>query len=150
MSGDIIKSRALLNGMIYVVNKAVFQVVGPSSRSISRLSAKYVVEYLHSQNIVDKNNLSEESLKKAFIEDLGLCDDLIYSENDGLAVLEVINPVLRESVLELNKENIPITVAPCIIYAYVINDIRNCKASFEKVEYDEENNNTTWTFKVRC
>ncbi len=142
------KSSALLNVMIYVINKAVFQLIGRNSRTLSRLSAKYIVDYLHSQNMVDKDNLDEESVKRAFIEDLELCDDLIYSENDGLAVLEVKNPVLRESVLMLNKENIPITVAPCIVYVYLINNIRNHKASFQKVEYDKEKNNTTWTFKI--
>ncbi|MEN4017065.1 MAG: hypothetical protein PQ975_01145 [Methanobacterium sp.] len=139
---------ALLNVMIYLVNKAVFQVIGRNSRTLSRLSARYIVDYFHSQNMVDKNNLTEESVKRVFIEDLGLCDDLIYSENDGLAVLEVKNPVLRESIVALNKENIPITVAPCIVYVYLINDIENHKASFQKVEYDKENNNTTWIFKL--
>jgi len=142
------KSRELLNVMIYLINKTVFQLIGRSSRTLSRLSAKYIVDYLHSQNMVDKNNLDEESVKRAFIEDLGLCDDLIYSENDGLAVLNVKNPVLRESIVSLSKENILITVAPCIVYVYLINDIKNHKASFQKVEYDQENNNTTWTFKI--
>jgi hypothetical protein len=144
------KSSKLLNIMTYLVNKAVFQVIGRNSRTLSRLSAKYIVDYLHSQNMVDKNNLTEKSVKRVFIEDLGLCDDLIYSKNDGLAVLEVKNPVLRESIVALNKENIPITVAPCIVYVYLINDIENHKASFQKVEYDKENNNTTWTFKIMC
>ncbi|MEN4016884.1 MAG: hypothetical protein PQ975_10330 [Methanobacterium sp.] len=144
------KSSKLLNIMTYLVNKAVFQVIGRNSRTLSRLSAKYIVDYLHSQNMVDKNNLTEKSVKRVFIEDLGLCDDLIYSKNDGLAVLEVKNPVLRESIVALNKENIPITVAPCIVYVYLINDIENHKASFQKVEYDKENNNTKWTFKIMC
>ena len=54
--------------MIYLVNKAVFQLIGRNSRTLSRLSAKYIVDYLHSQNMVDKNSLDEESIKKAFIK----------------------------------------------------------------------------------
>jgi len=142
------KLRVLLNVIIYMVNRAAFQLIGRNSRMLSRFSAKYIVDYLHSQNILDKDNLNKESVKRVFIEDLGLCDDLIYSENNGLAVLEVKNPVLRESIVALNKENIPITIAPCIVYVYLINDIQNHITSFQKVEYDKKNNNTTWTFKI--
>ena len=70
----------IYNTMLYLVNKAVFQLFGENSRALSRMAAKYIVDYLHSQNIIDKNNLNEESVKKAFIEDLGVCEDLIYSE----------------------------------------------------------------------
>jgi len=141
-------SLALLNMIIYVVNKAVFQVMGRNSSTLSRLSAKYVVNYLHSLNMLDKNNLNEESIKRAFLEDLKICDDLIYSENDGQGILRIINPVLRESVAALNRENIPITVAPGIIYVYLIKDIRNQKVSFQKVGYDKENDSTIWIFKI--
>jgi len=142
------KQNPLSNALIYLINKTAFRLLGGNSRVLSRLSAKYVVGYLHSQNMVDKNNLNEESVKKAFIEDLGSADDFIYSENDGVGVLEIVNPVLRDSIVKLNEENIPISVSPGIIYVYLINDMRNRKVSFQKVVYDKENNKTLWTFKI--
>ncbi|MBV1755000.1 MAG: hypothetical protein KMY52_05375, partial [Methanobacterium sp.] len=141
------KSAKLLNVMIYLINKTIYEVMGENSRILSRLSAKYIVNYLDSQSIIDKNNLTEEGLKKAFNEEMGLADDLLFDCSGDDAVLTVINPVLKESIIELNKENIPITVAPCIIYVYLLGDLYNHKVSFQKVEYDEENNNTVWTFK---
>ncbi len=133
--------------MTFLVNKSIYKVLGENSRTLSRLSAKYVVNYLDSQSIIDKNNLTEEGLKKAFIEEMGLADDLLFDDTSNNAVLTVINPVLMESIIELNKENIPITIAPCIIYVYLLGDLYNYKISFQKVEYDKKNNNTVWTFK---
>ncbi|MDO9045760.1 MAG: hypothetical protein Q7U35_10720 [Methanobacteriaceae archaeon] len=141
------KSTKLLNTMTFLVNKSIYKVLGENSRTLSRLSAKYVVNYLDSQSIIDKNNLTEEGLKKAFIEEMGLADDLLFDDTSNNAVLTVINPVLMESIIELNKENIPITIAPCIIYVYLLGDLYNYKISFQKVEYDKKNNNTVWTFK---
>lgn len=141
------KSAKLLNVIIYLINKTIYKVMGENSRTLSRLSAKYIVNYLDSQSIIDKNNLTEEGLKKAFNEEMGLADDLLFDCSGDDAVLTVINPVLKESIIELNKENIPITIAPCIIYVYLLGDLYNHKVSFQKVEYDEENNNTVWTFK---
>jgi len=133
--------------MTFLVNKSIYKIVGENSRSLSRLSAKYIVNYLVSQSIIDKNNLTEEGYKNAFIEEMGLADDLLFDCTGNNAVLTVMNPVLRESIIELNKENIPITIAPCIIYAYLLSDLYDHKLSFKKVVYDEENNNTIWTFK---
>ncbi|MEN4006295.1 MAG: hypothetical protein PQ964_02880 [Methanobacteriaceae archaeon] len=73
---------ALLNAIVYLVNKAAFQLIGENSQTLSRLSAKYIVDYLHSQNMLDKNNLDEESVRRAFLEDLKICEDLDYSENN--------------------------------------------------------------------
>ncbi|MEN4006201.1 MAG: hypothetical protein PQ975_11605 [Methanobacterium sp.] len=138
----------IYNTMLYLVNKAVFQLFGENSRALSRMAAKYIVDYLHSQNIIDKNNLNEESVKKAFIEDLGVCEDLIYSEEDGQAILKIVNPALREGIVELGKENLPVIIAPGIIYGYLINDIRNHKASYQEQSYDKESNTTIVKFKI--
>ncbi|MEN4005800.1 MAG: hypothetical protein PQ964_00315 [Methanobacteriaceae archaeon] len=141
-------TKALLNAIVYLVNKAAFQLIGENSRTISRLSAKYIVDYLHSLNMLDKNNLDEESVRRAFLEDLKICEDLDYSENNGQAVLKIINPVLRESIVKLNEEKIPICIAPGIIYVYLINDMKNQKVSFQKVEFHPENNYSLWIFKI--
>jgi hypothetical protein len=122
-------------------------MIGNNSRTLSRLASKYIINYLYSQNILNKEKLNEEELKKAFINEMGLSDDLIFQENGSTVVLDVINPVLRESIIQLNKENIPITLAPCIIYMYLISNLYGYKVEFQKVEYNEENNKTVWTFK---
>ncbi|MEN4005757.1 MAG: hypothetical protein PQ964_00070 [Methanobacteriaceae archaeon] len=106
------------------------------------------MDYLHSQNIVDKNNLNEESVKKAFVEYLGFCDDLIYSEEDGQAILKIVNPAFREGIIELYKENLPVVISPNIIYGYLINDIKNQKALYQGHKYDKESNSTTVRFKI--
>ncbi|BAP61208.1 MAG: hypothetical protein PWP15_910 [Methanothermococcus sp.] len=141
------KAVRLLNAMIYVTNKALYTMIGNNSRTLSRLASKYIINYLYSQNILNKEKLNEEELKKAFINEMGLSDDLIFQENGSTVVLDVINPVLRESIIQLNKENIPITLAPCIIYMYLISNLYGYKVEFQKVEYNEENNKTVWTFK---
>jgi hypothetical protein len=147
--GYIMKSGVpIYNTMVYLMNKAVFQLFGENSRVLSRLVAKYIVDYLHSQNMIDKNNLSEESVKRAFIEDLEVCDNLIYSENDGEGVLKIVNPTLCEGIVELHKENLPVIFAPGIIYCHLINYIKNQKASYIEQEHDEESNSTIVRFKI--
>ena len=142
-------SDRLLNTMIYVMNKALYNIAGDTSRSISRISSKYLMDYLLSQKITQlkESEVSSQELKKIAIEELGLCDDYQFYEDENYAILEITNPVIKESVIQLNKENIPIVLTPDMVFMYMICKINNCKAIYEKVDYDEENNKTLWKFK---
>jgi hypothetical protein len=74
----------------------------------------------------------------------------IISENNGQAVLKIINSVLRESIVKLNEEKIPICIVPGIIYVHLINDMKNQKVSFQEVEIDkfDKENNYSLVFKI--
>jgi len=139
----------LLNTMIYVMNKALYDLMGDTSKAISRVSSKYLMDYLLSQKItkLKENEMGEEELKKIVIEDLSLCEDYKFYENGEYVILEMINPVVKESLVQLNKEKIPIVLTPDMIFMYMLCKIHNYKAVYEDVKYDEENNRTIWRYK---
>ena len=135
--------------MIYIMNKALYNLMGDTSKTISRVSSKYLMDYLISQKITEskENEIGEEELKKIVIEDLELCDDYKFYEDGEYVILEMINPVVKESLVQLNREKIPIVLTPDMIFMYMLCKIRNCKAVYKEVEYDEESNRTIWKYK---
>jgi len=139
----------LLNTMIYVMNKALYNLMGDTSKAISRVSSKYLMDYLISQKITEsgEDEIGEEELKRIVIEDLGLCDDYKFYENGEYVVLEIINPVVKESLVQLKRENIPIVLSPDKILMYMLCKIHGYKATFAGVEYDQENNRVIWRCK---
>ncbi len=148
MGDNIMALDILFNGVLYSINKSAYNVLGSSGAAMSRVSGKYLIDYFVSQNLLDKDNITKENLTKLFIEDLGFCDSVEYIENDGEAVVEVRNPILKLSACQLNKENIPILISPSIMYAYVIAELDGKKAVFKNVEYDENQNVEKWHFKI--
>ena len=139
----------LLNTMIYIINKALYNLMGDTSKTISRISSKYLMDYLISQKITEskENEIGEEELRKIVIEDLGLCDDYKLYEDGEYIILEIINPVVKECLIQLNRENIPIVLSPDKIFMYMLCRIHNYKAIYKEVEYDEENNKVIWKCK---
>ena len=123
--------------------------MGDTSKTISRISSKYLMDYLISQKITEskENEIGEEELRKIVIEDLGLCDDYKLYEDGEYIILEIINPVVKECLIQLNRENIPIVLSPDKIFMYMLCRIHNYKAIYKEVEYDEESNEVIWKCK---
>jgi len=122
--------------------------MGDTSKTISRISSKYLMDYLISQKITEskENEIGEEELKKIVIEDLGLCEDYKFYEDGDYIILEMVSPAVKESLVQLNKEKIPIVLTPDMIFMYMLCKIHNYKAVYKEVEYDEESNRTIWKY----
>ena len=139
----------LLNTLVYIINKALYNLMGDTSKTISRVSSKYLMDYLISQKITEsrEDEIKEDELKKIIIEELGLCDDYRFYEDGGYIVLEIINPVIKESLIQLKKENIPVVLSPDKILMYMLCKMYGYKATKPCVEYDEESNKVIWRCK---
>ena len=142
-------SEKLLNAMVHITNKALYNLMGDTSKAISRISSKYLMDYLLSQKMTEseEDKIGEEELKKIVIEDLGLCDDYKFYEDGEYVILEVINPVIKESLVQLNREKIPIVLSPDKIFMYMLCRLYNYKATYKEVIYDEEHNKIFWKFR---
>ena len=146
--GDSMSLDILFNGVLYSINKSSHKVLGSSGASLSRISGKHLIEYFQSQGLLDKDNITTDDLTNLFTEKLGFCESIKYIENNGEAIVEVVNPILKLSALQLNKENIPILISPSIMYAYVYSELNGKKAIFKNVEYSPEENIEKWHFKL--
>ncbi|XRO75048.1 hypothetical protein ACO3TA_06620 [Methanocaldococcus sp. 28A] len=137
----------LSSALIYLINKALYSVSGVTGVAISRLAAKFMLDYLHSQNFLDKNNYNEEQLKDIFINKLKIAEDLSITENNGTVILYAKNPILNKAIKLLLNENVPIVIHPVIIYMFLVAQLRNYKVKFQEVNYNENENTAVWTFK---
>ncbi|XRO76943.1 hypothetical protein ACO3VM_09320 [Methanocaldococcus sp. 10A] len=137
----------LSSALVYLINKALYSVSGITGVAISRLAAKFMLDYLHSQNFLDKADFNEEQLKDIFINKLKIAEDLSITENNGTVTLHVKNPILNSAIKHLLNEKIPIIIHPAIIYVFLVAQLNNYKVKFQEVNYKEDENIAVWTFK---
>jgi hypothetical protein len=78
MSGP---SNLFVNAYMYAVNKAAYKVMGKGGITISRLATDDLIEFLREKGVLS-DRPSVEEIKRLFIEDLAIADQLEIEEKE--------------------------------------------------------------------
>jgi hypothetical protein len=100
MSGP---SNLFVNAYMYAVNKAAYKVMGKGGITISRLATDDLIKFLREKGVLS-DRPSVEEIKKLFIEDLAIADQLEIEEKEcdlnitlrGLKISDFLKKVQEE------------------------------------------------------
>ena len=93
-----------VNLYMYAVNKAAYEVLGRSGLVLSRAASEKLLNQLKRCGLLSEKPTWEE-VKRLFVEELGLADDIVFSregngvviEMKGLKVAEFLRLTVEES-----------------------------------------------------
>ncbi len=128
----------LLNALFYGMNKGIDAVMG-SSPVIGRIISRYMMEFFERKGVVRKN-MTDEEIRKLFVEKFGLAEDLKIYENSDSLKFEVVKPKLRDFLEEVLRENVRPHVCPFVgLLAQIYSYSKNVKIMLLNVDVKEDN-----------
>lgn len=99
------------NLYMYAINKAAYKVLGRSGLVLSRAASEELLSYLKRNGYLQAKP-SWEDVKRLFVEEMGLADDMVFSREGNNAIIEMRGLKVAEFLKLTREENFEPVACP--------------------------------------
>jgi len=100
-----------VNLYMYAVNKAAYKVLGRGGLALSRAASEELLSYLKRNGYLPEKP-SWEDVKRLFVEELGLADDMVFSREGSSVTIEMRGLKVAEFLKLTREENFEPVACP--------------------------------------
>ncbi|CAB3289972.1 conserved protein of unknown function [Methanocaldococcus lauensis] len=141
----------LLSALYYGINKAISEVLGPGGMVVGRRASKEMVNFLKDEGIL-KDNMSFDDIKKLYVNEFELSEDLSIEDNGKEVIFTIIKPTLTIYREKMKDEKIEPYVSPFIyLLADIYEKINNGRFKLTLKQVDSQSDSIKVVFKkINC
>ncbi len=126
-------SSELVSALFYGINKGIGDVLGEGGAVLGRRASMSIVEFLKEKGMV-KENMSNEEIRKLFVEEFGLAEDVQILEEDKKVTFKIVKPTLVDFLKAIMEKGLTPYVCPFVgVLALIYSESKGVKLMMNDV-----------------